>query len=160
MLLPPRLDERQAASTVSEDRQEHKYVVLIVCIRRLPAYPVVITVQLLAGCWGAAELPKDLQSFETFARSLNFEIPIPEWWYDFIHVLKEVEDKMVAKIVRVRKCHFSLANSFSLGVVAGSVYTQFHMSVNMPSNWIAVGDSVMRVNPIFACVPSFVQYRL
>jgi hypothetical protein len=99
-------------------------------------------VELLAACW-AVEPPNDLQSLETYARSLNFEVPIPEWWYDLIQVLKEAKDKMVT----------------SKGRVPPSAYTQFHRATNMPSNWTAVGDSVMRVNPTFACVTLFLRYH-
>ena len=66
----------------------------------------ITTVQMLAAGW-TIEPPNDLQSLETFARSLNFEVPMPGWWYDLVHVLKEAEDKMVTSGGRIRKCHFS-----------------------------------------------------
>ncbi|KAM6501577.1 hypothetical protein JOM56_001554 [Amanita muscaria] len=91
-------------------------------------------IQVAAAGWGLKELPRDLDEVEAFARSLKVETPIPEWWYDTLHLLKEVEDKMTKKVVPMPP----------------SVYTAFHRARNMPSNWIAVGDSIMTINPILA----------
>ncbi|KAM6501579.1 hypothetical protein JOM56_001556 [Amanita muscaria] len=90
--------------------------------------------QVVAAGWGLKDHPHDLDEVEAFARSLKFEIPIPEWWYDALHLLKEAENKMTKKIA----------------AVALNIYTAFHRAGNMPSNWIAVGDSIMTINPMSA----------
>ncbi|KIL56560.1 hypothetical protein M378DRAFT_16991 [Amanita muscaria Koide BX008] len=90
--------------------------------------------QVVAAGWGLKEHPHDLDEVEAFARSLKFEIPIPEWWYDALHLLKEAENKMTKKIASMPP----------------NIYTAFHRAGNMPSNWIAVGDSIMTINPMSA----------
>ncbi|KIL58812.1 hypothetical protein M378DRAFT_15278 [Amanita muscaria Koide BX008] len=89
-------------------------------------------VQVVAAGWSLEQIPTTLEEVETLARSLNLEIPIPEWWFEVLHILKDVE--MTTKVARIPH----------------SVYTLFHRAENMPSNWVAIGDSVMTINPIFA----------
>ncbi|PFH53243.1 hypothetical protein AMATHDRAFT_1318 [Amanita thiersii Skay4041] len=83
--------------------------------------------------WGPASLPTTLDEFAEFGQSLKYDEPIPEWWYQYLTLLKGVEGAETIKLVRVPP----------------SVYTPFHKAVNMPSNWVALGDSIMRVNPVF-----------
>jgi hypothetical protein len=59
-------------------------------------------VQVCCGQWGGdSGLPSNLSEYNTYARSLNFEIPVPEFWYRFIDVLKETEEKAIVKTVRI-----------------------------------------------------------
>ncbi|PFH48973.1 hypothetical protein AMATHDRAFT_64243 [Amanita thiersii Skay4041] len=90
-------------------------------------------VQLCAGQWGPAKLPASLDEFAEFAKSLNYDQPVPDWWYQFLDMLREVEDLITIKAVRCPP----------------SAYTPLHRAVNMPPNWIALGDSIMRINPVF-----------
>ncbi|KIL56901.1 hypothetical protein M378DRAFT_88651 [Amanita muscaria Koide BX008] len=89
--------------------------------------------QLCSGNWGSFELPNNLNEYETFARSLRCQVPVDAFWYQLFEVLKETEDSATLKNVRIPP----------------STYTPFHLAANMPSNWVALGDSVMHVNPIF-----------
>ncbi|KAK0466728.1 uncharacterized protein EV420DRAFT_644207 [Desarmillaria tabescens] len=89
-------------------------------------------------CFGASssesgELPKTLEEAKAWARSLITEVPIPEGWFAMVDMLKEVQDSMTCSQVRF----------------APSTWIRYEKGVNLPSNWIAAGDSVMRVNPIF-----------
>ncbi|PBK68972.1 hypothetical protein ARMSODRAFT_1038406 [Armillaria solidipes] len=87
----------------------------------------------VTGSESAVELPKTLEEAKAWARSLTTEVPIPEGWYAMLDMLKEVQDTMKCSQVRF----------------APSTWIQYERGVNLPSNWIAAGDSVMRVNPIF-----------
>ncbi|KAK0188421.1 hypothetical protein F5146DRAFT_982989 [Armillaria mellea] len=86
-------------------------------------------------CFGKVsdELPKTLEEAKTWARGLITEVPIPEEWYAMLDMLKEVQDTMTSSQVRF----------------APSTWIRYERGVNLPSNWVAAGDSVMRVNPIF-----------
>ncbi|KAF8624200.1 hypothetical protein AX17_007189 [Amanita inopinata Kibby_2008] len=108
-----------------DSRLEHRVVFSQRVDRRI--------VQLCTGQWGNADLPTSLDDFKAFAKSLNADHPIPAWWYQFVDTLKDVEDKMTFKAVRI----------------PSSVYTRYHLAANMPNNWVALGDSIMRINPIF-----------
>ncbi|SJL13850.1 uncharacterized protein ARMOST_17299 [Armillaria ostoyae] len=80
-----------------------------------------------------AELPKTLEEAKVWARSLITEVPITEGWFAMLDMLKEVQDTMTCSQVRI----------------APSTWIRYERGVNLPSNWIAAGDSVMRVNPFF-----------
>ncbi|KAK0466726.1 uncharacterized protein EV420DRAFT_644063 [Desarmillaria tabescens] len=79
-----------------------------------------------------AELPKNLEEGKVWCRSLITEVPIPEGWFAMLDMLEEVEDSMTGSQVRF----------------APSTWIRYEKAVNLPSNWIAAGDSVMRVNPL------------
>ncbi|SJK97911.1 uncharacterized protein ARMOST_01167 [Armillaria ostoyae] len=85
---------------------------------------------------GECELPTTLEEVKACARSLVTQKPIPQTFFDMLDALKEVEDTMTCSRVGS----------------PGSSYTRYEKAVNLPYNWIALGDSVMRVNPIYGYV--------
>ncbi|KAK0215034.1 hypothetical protein IW262DRAFT_1404470 [Armillaria fumosa] len=87
----------------------------------------------VTGSESASELPKTLEEAKAWARTLITDAPIPLEWYAMLDTLKEVQDTMTCSQVRF----------------APSNWIRYERGVNLPSNWIATGDSVMRVNPIF-----------
>ncbi|KAK0501744.1 hypothetical protein EDD18DRAFT_1317883 [Armillaria luteobubalina] len=82
---------------------------------------------------GECELPKTLEEAKVGARSLVTEKPVPETFFKMLDMLDEVKDTMTCSQVRY----------------PGSSYIRYERAVNLPSNWVALGDSVMRVNPIY-----------
>ncbi|PBK99933.1 hypothetical protein ARMGADRAFT_1074766 [Armillaria gallica] len=82
---------------------------------------------------GECELPKTLEEAKAGARSLVTEKPVPETFFKMLDMLDEVKDTMTCSQVRY----------------PGSSYIRYERAVNLPSNWVALGDSVMRVNPIY-----------
>ncbi|PBK82809.1 hypothetical protein ARMGADRAFT_686101 [Armillaria gallica] len=91
--------------------------------------------------WGQCELPTTLEEVKACAHSLVTQKPIPQTFFDMLDALKEVEDTMTCSRVGF----------------PGSSYIRYEKAVNLPSNWIALGDSVMRVNPIYGqgCTKAF-----
>ncbi|KAK0226312.1 hypothetical protein IW262DRAFT_757969 [Armillaria fumosa] len=91
--------------------------------------------------WGECELPTTLEEIKACARSLVTQKPIPPTFFDMLDALKEVEDTMTCSRL----------------AFPGSSYIRYEKAVNLPSNWIALGDSVMRVNPIYGqgCTKAF-----
>lgn len=90
-------------------------------------------IQLCFSTTGEYELPKTLEEGKAFVRSLIIEKPIPETFFAMLDMLDEVKDTMTYSQVRY----------------PGSSYVRYERAVNLPSNWVALGDSVMRVNPVF-----------
>ncbi|SJL13843.1 uncharacterized protein ARMOST_17292 [Armillaria ostoyae] len=82
---------------------------------------------------GECELPKTLEDAKTCARTLVTEKPIPETFFQMLDMLDEVKDTMTCSQVRY----------------LGSSYIRYESAVNLPANWIALGDSVMNDNPIY-----------
>ncbi|KAK0215876.1 hypothetical protein EDD85DRAFT_444658 [Armillaria nabsnona] len=91
------------------------------------------TIQFCFSAMGKSELPKTLEDAKTCARSLVNEKPIPETFFQMLDMLDEVKDTLTCSQVRY----------------PGSSYIRYERAVNLPANWIALGDSVMNVNPIY-----------
>ncbi|THU97261.1 hypothetical protein K435DRAFT_69481 [Dendrothele bispora CBS 962.96] len=90
-------------------------------------------VSVVCGAWGPAELPDTIEGIRECLKSTKSPTPIPEWIWKFIDLCEEVEDTMQLSKVRV----------------APSYWTHFESASDLPANWIASGDSVSRVNPVF-----------
>ncbi|KAG6864006.1 hypothetical protein C0991_001153, partial [Blastosporella zonata] len=88
-------------------------------------------VQVLCCNWDGPKPPQTLDGAIGFARSMRINRPIPDWFFQFLDMLHEVEDTMTFSYVRVPP----------------SSYVQYHKAANLPKNWIAIGDSVMKINP-------------
>ncbi|KAK0474602.1 hypothetical protein IW261DRAFT_1341501, partial [Armillaria novae-zelandiae] len=90
-------------------------------------------IQLCFSAMGECELPRTLEDAKICARSLVTEKPIPETFFHMLDMLDKVKDTMTCSPVRY----------------PGSNYIRYERAVNLPTNWIAMGDSVMRVNPVY-----------
>ncbi|KAF9073012.1 hypothetical protein BDP27DRAFT_1319252 [Rhodocollybia butyracea] len=88
------------------------------------------------GGWGVETVPRDLAEIINYANAMNVIIkePIPLWFFSLLERLRDHEAAATLSCVRVPACYFN----------------QLHKVVNIPSNFVALGDSVMRVNPIYA----------
>uniref|UniRef100_D8QGF9 Uncharacterized protein n=1 Tax=Schizophyllum commune (strain H4-8 / FGSC 9210) TaxID=578458 RepID=D8QGF9_SCHCM len=90
-------------------------------------------VMLCAGAWGDIELPTTLDEFIAFTKSRWMERPYPAFFLRLLDELRVAEPGMTCC-----KCN-----------TGPRTYTQYHKAGDLPSNWIAIGDSVMTLNPIF-----------
>ncbi|KAH7091865.1 hypothetical protein BKA62DRAFT_723634 [Auriculariales sp. MPI-PUGE-AT-0066] len=84
-----------------------------------------------AGGWDS-EMPVNLDQLRTFAQAANQDRRVPKYIYEIFDLLEEVEDQGVAYEAKVRSC---------------SRIPYESVSDILPSNFIAFGDSNMRVNP-------------
>ncbi|THU91057.1 hypothetical protein K435DRAFT_863771 [Dendrothele bispora CBS 962.96] len=89
-------------------------------------------VSILCGAWGSTELPDSIEGIRECLKSTS-STPIPEWIWKFINLCEEVKDTMQLSEVRI----------------SPSYWTHFELASDLPANWIASGDSVSRVNPVF-----------
>ncbi|KAJ7621135.1 hypothetical protein FB45DRAFT_1092618 [Roridomyces roridus] len=89
----------------------------------------------------ARSQPMNLEQLKEWVRELVTVQPIPAWVFELLDMLEEVQDSA----------------SVSLVNVAPTSYIRYHQATNLPSNWIALGDSVMTLNPIFGegCTKAF-----
>ena len=111
-------------------------------------------VQLCAGSWGG-KLPNDLDGFIDFSESTYREKPYPEYFTRCLDLLYEVKDQM--KCSKVTTSGYpTVSSSFVLNsCLAPRVYTRYHLGAGLPHNWVAIGDSVMSLNPIYGRVFAF-----
>ncbi|KAJ7579202.1 hypothetical protein C8J56DRAFT_965083 [Mycena floridula] len=93
------------------------------------------TIQIAAGMWGTEyPVPTNLEEVKQHARDMRLHKPIPEWFFELLDLLQTLDAPTIA----------------SNSVAAKPPYhIRYHMGVNLPSNFVALGDSVMLVNPVF-----------
>ncbi|KAJ7932282.1 hypothetical protein B0H13DRAFT_2518783 [Mycena leptocephala] len=85
--------------------------------------------------------PTNLAELKVFVEGLNTMEPIPDWVFKVMDMLEEVNDS--AAIANLK--------------IAPTQYVRYHQATNLPSNWVAMGDSVMTLNPLFGegCTKAF-----
>ncbi|KAJ7195833.1 hypothetical protein GGX14DRAFT_376714 [Mycena pura] len=85
--------------------------------------------------------PQNLDELKAFVDGLHCVQPIPDWVFRVVDMLEEVNDTAAVAYVKI----------------APTFYIRYHQGVNLPSNWAAVGDSVMTLNPLFSqgCTKAF-----
>ncbi|KAF8577069.1 hypothetical protein K439DRAFT_587302 [Ramaria rubella] len=91
------------------------------------------TIELCCGGWGDVHLPKKSDDIEGFVRSLRGPVPVPTWVLNVLTVLNE-NGSPVFHPVKIPPCS----------------WVQYRLLSNLPSNFIAIGDSEMQLNPVFA----------
>jgi hypothetical protein len=113
-------------------------------------YQSLFTVHITCGTRGDVVPPQTLDDVKEFTRQLAIKEPTPDWFYQFLDVLAEVEDTMTCSSVRVGKPSSTSESRLDLHpLVAPTTYIRYHGAPYLPRNWIAIGDSIMSVNPVF-----------
>ncbi|KAF8806731.1 hypothetical protein BYT27DRAFT_6607012 [Phlegmacium glaucopus] len=92
-------------------------------------------VEIICGAWGSSDLPKDTETLEAYLKSFDatLEESIPVWVFDIVSRFKNESVTFTHEAVRTPP----------------AVYHRYQHGVNLPRNMIAIGDSVMRVNPVY-----------
>ncbi|KAJ7573670.1 hypothetical protein C8J56DRAFT_981857 [Mycena floridula] len=88
-------------------------------------------IQLAPGQWGPYTLPENLDEVKEHVRAMVVEKPIPEWFFELLDELDSVN--MTSTKVLVKPAS----------------WVQYELAADLPSNFVAIGDSVMQVNPVF-----------
>ena len=95
-------------------------------------------------------MPSTMEEMIQWTKEMEVAVPLPQWYFDFLEMIKnEAEEFIPYEKVRVRKLPLVVV-SLDLTCLlypAPSSCVQYHKAVNLPSNFIAFGDSVTRVNP-------------
>ncbi|KLO08763.1 hypothetical protein SCHPADRAFT_595212 [Schizopora paradoxa] len=84
--------------------------------------------------WGNPEVPETAEDVNDFLKTLDTDRPVPTWIYELVDQLLEVKENMV---------------SYGGSKLPGLNWIHFERADFVPANFVAVGDSVMRVNPSF-----------
>ncbi|KAJ7463170.1 hypothetical protein FB451DRAFT_1139544 [Mycena latifolia] len=85
--------------------------------------------------------PRNLAELKVFVGGLNTMQPIPDWVFKVVDMLEEVNDSAAIATLKI----------------APTSYVRYHQAINLPANWVALGDSVMTLNPLFSegCTKAF-----
>ncbi|KAF7293767.1 hypothetical protein HMN09_01172000 [Mycena chlorophos] len=78
--------------------------------------------------------PTNTEQLRQYAHSLYTVNPFPEFFWNVLDLLEEIEETAVVSLLRVPP----------------TSYVRYSRATNMPSNFVALGDSVMTINPVFA----------
>ncbi|KAF8811474.1 hypothetical protein BYT27DRAFT_7208525 [Phlegmacium glaucopus] len=92
-------------------------------------------VEIICGAWGSSDLPKDTETLEAYLTSFDatLEEPMPSWVFEIVSQFKAESVPFTHEAVRTPP----------------AVYERYQYGVNLPFNMVAIGDSVMRVNPVY-----------
>ncbi|KIY64472.1 hypothetical protein CYLTODRAFT_380853 [Cylindrobasidium torrendii FP15055 ss-10] len=90
-------------------------------------------VHVCCGVWGGGDVPTSLEGVKDYAKALVVDKPLPSWIFEFIDLLHEVQDSMTVHFIRV----------------GPSYWNRFENCRKLPDNFIALGDSVSRINPVY-----------
>ncbi|KAG9227186.1 hypothetical protein PLEOSDRAFT_1106212 [Pleurotus ostreatus PC15] len=97
------------------------------------------TIQLCCGGWGDVHLPKEKEDILPYVRSVKGAYPAPQWVRKVVEMLLESEQNGDAVI------------TFKPLKIPAPSFVQYHKITHLlPSNFIAIGDSEMQLNPLFA----------
>ncbi|TRM63545.1 hypothetical protein BD626DRAFT_402159 [Schizophyllum amplum] len=91
-------------------------------------------IHVCGGGYGNAPTPETIDDFIEFSKARYMEKPYPEYWWKVLDLLRECEDEMTVSKV----------------VVPPRSYMRWDQVGDLPANWLAVGDAVLRVNPVYA----------
>ncbi|KAL1678036.1 hypothetical protein EV122DRAFT_278668 [Schizophyllum commune] len=91
-------------------------------------------IHVCGGGYGDAATPENMDDFIECSKARYMEKPYPDFWYPVLEHLRDCEDEMVVSKV----------------VVPPRSYMRWDQVGDLPANWLAVGDAVLRVNPVYA----------
>ncbi|KAG8893437.1 hypothetical protein FRB99_001945, partial [Tulasnella sp. 403] len=90
--------------------------------------------QLTCGGWDIDDHPHSIGEIRTFVQTLNGSDQAPRWIFDLFDFLEEHQDE---------------CKPFYADAAAGTLnWVQYH-NAKLPTNFAAVGDSVMKLNPVY-----------
>ncbi|GJE94120.1 hypothetical protein PsYK624_102880 [Phanerochaete sordida] len=91
------------------------------------------TMQLCCGGWGDVALPRAPGEIEGYVASARGREPIPEWLLEVVRILAE-DGAPHFKPLKIRPCS----------------YIRYQDAPGLPANFVAVGDAMLQLNPIYA----------
>ncbi|KAI0338097.1 hypothetical protein BDW22DRAFT_810294 [Trametopsis cervina] len=91
------------------------------------------TMQLCCGGWGDVALPLEPDAIEGYVRSCKGREDVPEWLVDVLRELIK-HGEPTFKPLKIRPCS----------------YIRYQDVSGLPSNFVALGDSFLQLNPIYA----------
>ncbi|KAF8492265.1 hypothetical protein JB92DRAFT_3003916 [Gautieria morchelliformis] len=90
------------------------------------------SVQFACGGWDVRERMTSIADIKKFLSEMVVLRPVPDWIFRRLELFEQ--EKVPATYVYAR--------------CPPSVYIQYHLAKNIPSNFIAIGDSVLTLNPV------------
>lgn len=90
------------------------------------------TAQIAFFSWGPSNLPKQAEDIVPAVTSIGFTKPVPDWFVEVVENLVETGSPVIAP-AQLSSC----------------TWLEYHQPRHLPANFIAIGDAVMAVNPIF-----------
>ncbi|KAF8492267.1 hypothetical protein JB92DRAFT_3003922 [Gautieria morchelliformis] len=90
------------------------------------------SVQFVCGGWDVRERMTSIADIKTFLSEMVVLRPVPDWIFRLLELFEHEQVPSTYVYARCPPC----------------VYIQYHLAKNIPSNFIAIGDSVLTLNPV------------
>ena len=110
--------------------------------------------QLCCGGWGDVLLPLSANEIEYYITSARGCQPVPDWVVEIIRVLA-AEGKAKFRPLKISKSPADSSHVLSIlnTLVQGPCsYIQYHKTEQLPYNFIAMGDAMLHLNPMYGYV--------
>lgn len=99
-------------------------------------------------------MPRSIHEIKDYWLDIHAEDPLPQWLFDVLDILLELEEPVDSSTVTFREsCTlFSVSSHSNDCLSANMSWIWFEQAPYLPSNFIAIGDSVMRASPAYGYV--------
>ena len=113
-----------------------------------------LPVNVAFGGWGNPTLPGTVDEVVDWWKAFEKDhCKVPDWVYALFERLLDFRDKGEVITCKYRTFHCAAILSVAdEGHTAEMSLIAWENAPFVPSNFVAIGDSVMRVNPVFGCV--------
>ncbi|KAG8929360.1 hypothetical protein FRC02_005706 [Tulasnella sp. 418] len=88
---------------------------------------------IVLGGWGISERPKTVEEMSRILKNFNGHKPIPNWLFQTIDMVSKYLDPSSSTDIRVPPL----------------TYVRYDKAQVLPENFVALGDSLIRTNPVF-----------
>ena len=104
------------------------------------------------GGWGEPPIPGNVSDIADWFRDFEKDHQkVPDWFYPFLDILMEQNDKVEISTGRYRKClaPYYEREPISISAAANPSWIRYENAPYIPHNFVAIGDAVLQPNPTY-----------
>lgn len=97
--------------------------------------PFLLQALITTGGWNGAGSPHSVAELRAYVKSLYGQENLPDWTWALLDLLEEHEEE---------------CSPFHAEARVGPLnWIRWHQAKNLPPNFVAIGDAIMKLNPIY-----------
>ncbi|KAG9047420.1 hypothetical protein FS837_002276 [Tulasnella sp. UAMH 9824] len=95
----------------------------------------IFEVHITTGGWDSPESPHSIAELRPYVKSLYGQENLPDWAWTLLDFLEEHEEE---------------CSPFHAEAKVGPLnWIRWHLAKNLPPNFVAIGDAIMKLNPVY-----------
>lgn len=103
--------------------------------------------EFLCGGWAVSEQISSIEDMRLFISNMRVYRPLPAWILQLLDLLEEYHVPLTVDSTRLGMLIPYTQSSTVVQNLGISAYIPYNRYESIPSNFVAIGDSVLRVNP-------------